>query len=131
MPFTEAELEYLQSQPLGRLATVAPGGSPQNNPVGFRVHDDGTIDIGGYRMRETRKFHNVRKNNKVAFVVDDLASTDPWQPRMLEIRGDAEALDDAEPPFPGTTRQVIRIHPRRIFAFGIEPDPEGMQGRDF
>ena len=29
------------------------------------------------------------------------------------------------------TSEVIRIHPRRIFAFGIEPDDEGIQRREF
>jgi len=31
-PFTDAELAYPASQRLGRLATVAPDGAPQNNP---------------------------------------------------------------------------------------------------
>jgi len=131
MPFTPAELEYLSSQRLGRLATVAPDSSPQNNPVGYFVRDDGTIDIGGFRMGASRKYRNVKKNNKVALVIDDLVSTDPWKVRMLEIRGDAEAIDDAEPPRAGMTSEVIRIHPRRIFAFGIEPDDEGIQRREF
>ena len=33
--FTDAELAYLSSQRLGRLATVDVDGAPQNNPVGF------------------------------------------------------------------------------------------------
>jgi pyridoxamine 5'-phosphate oxidase family protein len=131
MPFTPTEREYLSSQQLGRLATVAPDGSPQNNPVGFRVRDDGTIDIGGYRMGQTRKWRNVKKNNKVALVVDDLVSTDPWTVRMLEIRGDAEAIEDSNPPFEGQSRQLIRVHPRRVFAFGFDPNGEGIAGRDF
>jgi hypothetical protein len=47
-----------------------------------------------------------------ALVVDDLASTDPWRPRGIEIRGAAEAITDAEP--------LIRIHPERIVAWGLE-----------
>jgi pyridoxamine 5'-phosphate oxidase family protein len=34
--FTEAEIEHLKGQRLGHLATVNPGGNPQNTPVGFR-----------------------------------------------------------------------------------------------
>ena len=37
--FTAKELEYLDSQTLGRLATVDPSGALQNNPVGFRVDE--------------------------------------------------------------------------------------------
>ncbi len=36
--FTEAELEYLQSQRLGRLATVNQRGEPQVAAVGFRYN---------------------------------------------------------------------------------------------
>jgi pyridoxamine 5'-phosphate oxidase family protein len=46
--FTEAELEYLQSQRLGRLATEAPDGTLQNSPVGFQVDAEaGIISIYG------------------------------------------------------------------------------------
>ena len=41
MAFTEAELGCLKTRTLGRLATVAPDGVPQNNPVTFR-HNPGT-----------------------------------------------------------------------------------------
>ena len=65
---------YLRTQHLGRLATVRSDGTPQNNPVTFRVDDEGRILIGGMRMGQTKKFENVRTNPAVAFVVDDLES---------------------------------------------------------
>ena len=40
MTFTEQELAYLSTQRLGRLATIAPDGFPQNNPVGFLPSDE-------------------------------------------------------------------------------------------
>jgi pyridoxamine 5'-phosphate oxidase family protein len=130
MTFTQPELDYLAAQPLGRLATLAPDGTMQNNPVAFFVDADaGTIDIGGHRMGTSRKFGNVRSHPQVAFVVDDLVSTDPWSPRCLEIRGRAEALEGVQPPARGFTSEVIRIHPQRILAFGIDPDAEGMTRR--
>ncbi len=119
MTFTAKELEYLDAQMLGRLATVAPDGTVQNSPVGFFVNADGTIDIGGTRMGETKKFANVKANPKVSLVVDDLASRDPWTVHGVEIRGEAEALEDAEPPMEWFTRQVIRIHPKRIISWGL------------
>jgi pyridoxamine 5'-phosphate oxidase family protein len=129
--FTDAELEYLSSQRLGRLATVGAGGAPQNNPVGFHLNAElGTLDIYGLNMGATRKFRNVRTNPNVALVIDDLASIDPWTVRGIEIRGVAEAVDDV-PPAKGMSRQVIRIHPRRVISWGINPGHAGMRGRDF
>ncbi len=119
--FTPAQRRYLGTQRLGRLATVSTAGIVQNNPVAFRVRADDTIDIGGYRMRDTKKYRNIAAgSNRVAFVVDDLVSVQPWVVRCLEIRGTAEALSDAPPPLPGMTGDVIRIHPERIYAFGLE-----------
>jgi len=129
--FTEAELDYLASQRLGRLATVALSGMLQNNPVGFAVDAAaGTIDIGGWNMAASQKFRNVRANGRVAFVVDDVVSVQPWAVRGLEIRGHAEALTDAEPPQPFMSGEIIRIHPERIFGWGIEPGQEGRYRRD-
>ena len=129
--FTQAELDYLASQRLGRLATVAPSGMPQNNPVGFAVDAAaGTIDIGGWNMAASQKFRNVRANGRVAFVIDDLVTVQPWVVRGLEIRGRAEALTGAEPPQPFMSGEIIRIHPERIFGWGIEPGREGMYRRD-
>ncbi|HEX6443492.1 MAG TPA: PPOX class F420-dependent oxidoreductase [Streptosporangiales bacterium] len=124
MTFTTAEIAYLESQPLGRLATVAPDGTVQVNPVGVFVNAElGTIDIGGHRMGRTKKFRNVRSGGKVALVVDDLVSTDPWTVRCLEIRGRADALTDQPPPRPGFSPELIRIHPEVVFSYGIEDRP--------
>jgi len=121
--FTDAELEYLASQRLGRLATVAPDGTLQNNPVGFQVDAEaGTIDIRGRDMGNSRKFHNVAANGQVAFVVDDIVSVNPWTVRCLEIRGTAEALTGVGAPSRYFSDEVIRIHPRRIIGWGLGAD---------
>lgn len=131
MTFTEAEREYLASQGLGRLATVSAVGDVQNNPVGFVLNvDTGTIDIGGFAMGATRKFRNVQATGRVAFVVDDIVSTDPWIVRGVEIRGDGEALTGQAPSRPWLSPEIIRIHPRRILTWGIEPGAPGMSGRN-
>jgi AcrR family transcriptional regulator len=58
--FTEAELEYLSTQKLGRLATAQPDGTLQASPVSFGYNPaTRTIDIGGYHMAASRKFRNV------------------------------------------------------------------------
>jgi pyridoxamine 5'-phosphate oxidase family protein len=120
MELTDAQRKYLRTQYLGRLATVRPDGTPQNNPVGFRFDDEGRILIGGARMGGSRKFQNVKNNPAVAFVVDDLASINPWRPRMVEIRGTAEALEDVEPFGPGYSREQILITPTRVIARGVD-----------
>jgi pyridoxamine 5'-phosphate oxidase family protein len=128
--FTKDELAYLESQFLGRLATVDAAGAPQNNPVGFVVRDDGTVDIGGHAMGRTRKFRNVERGGHAALVVDDLVSTSPWTVRGVEIRGTAEALTDVDPPMRGMSREVIRITPTWIASWGlVEGAPMRIEGR--
>jgi pyridoxamine 5'-phosphate oxidase family protein len=129
--FTESELAYLSGQRLGRLATVAPSGAPQNNPVGFWVNAElGTIDIFGFDLAKSKKFRNLKGNPNVAFVVDDLASVDPWVVRGVEIRGTAEALDGVSPPIAQMSQQVIRVHPKRIISWGVDPVSLSRSARD-
>jgi pyridoxamine 5'-phosphate oxidase family protein len=73
-------------------------------------------------MGKSRKFRNVKGNPNVAFVVDDIASVDPWVVRMVEMRGTAKAIDDADPPMGGFSREVIRITPERVISFGLDDD---------
>lgn len=123
MVFTEGEVAYLRSQRLGRLATLTPDGTLQNNPVGFSVDEEaGVINIGGRNLGETRKFGNVGANGQVAFVVDDIASVNPWVVRCFEVRGTAEALTGQTPASPYMSPEVIRIHPRRIISWGMGQD---------
>lgn len=120
--FTAAEIAYLQSQRLGRIATVGPDGQPHVVPVGFRYNPElDTIDIGGHDFAKRKKYRDVQRNPRVAFVVDDLASVSPWRPRMLEIRGTAEVLGSGgDHVIPGFDQEMFRIHPRRIVSVGIE-----------
>lgn len=114
--FTEAELAYLHGERrLARIATVGHDGTPHVVPVGWthnRRHD--TIDVGGRQFEQTKKFRDVARTGRAAIVIDDLASTSPWRPRAIEIRGHAEAIAGPEP--------VIRIHPERIISWGIDAE---------
>jgi pyridoxamine 5'-phosphate oxidase family protein len=124
--FAEAELAYLGTQRLGRLATVSDG-APQNNPVGFHYNAAlSTVDIYGLNMGATKKFKNVKANPYVSLVVDDVASVSPWAVRGVEIRGLAEAVSDEQPPMARMSREIIRIHPQRVISWGAG-DPGGMQ----
>jgi len=53
------------------------------------------IQLPGLDLARTVKYHNVRANPWASFVVDDLASVDPWVPRGLKVRGSAEIGTDS------------------------------------
>jgi pyridoxamine 5'-phosphate oxidase family protein len=123
--FTPTEIAYLRSQRLGRLATVGPDGQPHVVPVAFRYNpDEDTIDIGGHGFARRKKYRDVQRNHRVAFVVDDLASVQPWVARGIEIRGQAEVLaTGGETVQPGFDPEMFRIRPRRIVSWGVEGQP--------
>lgn len=123
MSFTSNEQQFLAEAGIGRLATVSPEGVVQNNPTNYRVNTDGTIDIGGMRMRTSRKYRNIEAGSRVSFVIDQQISLDPYVIRGIEVRGTAQTLDDQDPPFPPQERTIIRIHPERIISWGIDGGP--------
>jgi pyridoxamine 5'-phosphate oxidase family protein len=112
--FTEVELGYLAGgRQLGRIATVGADGTPHVVPVAWIYNAAReTIDIGGFELERTKKFRDVARSGRAAIVIDDLASTDPWHPRGIEVRGRAEAIALPTP--------LIRIHPERIVTWGLE-----------
>jgi pyridoxamine 5'-phosphate oxidase family protein len=121
--FTEEEREYLLSGVrLGRLATIGSDGTPHVVPTAFRYNSDhDTIDIGGHDFAKRKKYRDVLRNPKVAFVVDDLASVNPWRVRGIEIRGEAEVLDTGGTELGrGFDPQMFRITPKRIVSWGLE-----------
>jgi pyridoxamine 5'-phosphate oxidase family protein len=124
--FSAAELDYLGSQPLGRLATVGHDGMPHVVPVAFRYDPDADcIDIGGHDFAKRKKFRDVQRTGMAAFVVDDVLP--PWRPRGVEVRGQAVTLDTGGK----TVNQrfddpIIRITPSRIVSWGLE---DGFQAR--
>jgi pyridoxamine 5'-phosphate oxidase family protein len=123
MALTDDQIAYLRTQRLGRLATVRPDGTLQNSPVGFSYNAaTGTVDIGGYNMASSRKFDNVRTAGRVAFVVDDVASLDPWRVRCVEIRGRAEAIEAPTDSASRVAGPIIRVHPDRVISFGLTAD---------
>ncbi|MDQ2894324.1 MAG: PPOX class F420-dependent oxidoreductase [Actinomycetota bacterium] len=112
--FTKLELAYLHGERrLARMATVGKDGTPHVVPVGWthNTHTD-TLDVGGHSLAETKKFRDVARSGRAAIVIDDVASTNPFRPRAIEVRGHAEAITGPEP--------IIRVYPERIVAWGID-----------
>jgi len=118
--FRPAEIEYLASQRLGRLATVGPDGLPHVVPVSFWYNPDAdSIDIGGHHFAARKKFRDVQRTGVAALVVDDVLP--PWQPRAVEVRGHAATLDTGGEAINGDFDDpIIRITPRRIVSWGLE-----------
>jgi pyridoxamine 5'-phosphate oxidase family protein len=127
--FTEAEIEYLASQRLGRIATVGPDGQPHVVPTSFRYdpeHD--AISVGGMRMSQTKKLRDVQRTGRATIVVDDVLP--PWSPRMIEIRGTAEVSPRGGKAFgDGFEDTIVRIRPARIISFGINPGEQATTAR--
>lgn len=109
--FTDEELRFLsEGRLLGRLATVGRDGMPHIAPVGWRLAPDAeAILVSGRDFAATKKYRDAAATGRAAIVIDDVLP--PWQPRGVEIRGVAEAIEVPEP--------HIRIRPTRIVSWGI------------
>jgi pyridoxamine 5'-phosphate oxidase family protein len=118
--FSDAEIDYLDSQRLGRLATVGTDGMPHVVPVAFRYNPDAdSIDIGGHDFAKRKKFRDVERTGVAALVVDDVLP--PWQPRAVEVRGQAVTLETGgKAIMEQFDDPIIRITPRRIVSWGLE-----------
>lgn len=112
--FSDAELAYLRGgERLARVATVGKDGTPHVAPVGWRYNEEhDTIAVGGRDFAQSKKYRDVARSGRAAIVIDDLASTNPWRPRAVEVRGRAEAIAEPTP--------LIRIHPDRVVSWGLE-----------
>jgi PPOX class F420-dependent enzyme/OxyR family protein len=127
--FTPAEVAYLTTQRVGRLATVSAAGEPHVVPVGFYYNATlDTIDIPGWGMGRSKKLRDVARTGRAAFVVDDIAG--PGHPRGIEVRGRAEALPAGGRDYrPDADPEMIRLSPTYIATWGIEGDPHYPIGR--
>jgi pyridoxamine 5'-phosphate oxidase family protein len=99
---------YLDSQVIGRLATVDDDGRPQVVPVAYVLSPGGTILIRGRDSSRTRKYQHVLKRGYAALVVDDVVSFEPWDMRGVELRGPARVDGES-----------IRIEPDVVRHWGL------------
>ena len=130
MSLTDAEQQFLDRQVHGHLATIDPGGLPQVKPLGFTYNAAlGTIDISGYKMADSAKYRNIRSNPHVAFVVNEVTAMNMEGAHFLEIRGDAEPAVGPHDPSGHLSPEIIRIHPRRVISFNVDPDHPGLTAR--
>ena len=130
--FSEKEIEYLKSQRLARIATAAASSSPSEGsiqpdvvPVGFDFDGKYFYYVSGINILKSTKYKNVLKNNKVAFVIDDLKSVDPWDPRGIRIYGTADIVSRQDGYMElgtdhSTPHQYIMIKPEKKWSWGVE-----------
>jgi pyridoxamine 5'-phosphate oxidase family protein len=116
--FTEAELAYLNSQPLMRFASASLSGKPDVAPVTFEVEGDDIV-TAGFNITQTVRYRNIQSNPRATLVIDDLATIDPWSPRGIKITGTAtiEEIDGA-PRF--------RITPEVIISWAVNDTAPGI-----
>ena len=104
--FADNEITYIQSQPLARLATVSEDGQPDNVAIVFE-YDGSHFYIGGVKPKNSRKYKNLRAgNDRVALLIDDMASIKPWKPRGIRIYGKAEFVERNGQFGPGTYMRI-------------------------
>ena len=126
MIFSRNETEYLKSQRIARIATVSMledrSMQPDVVPVGFDF-DGEYLYVGGMNILKSTKYKNILKNSRVAIVIDDLKTVDPWDPRGIRIYGVADAVErqDGYMNQTGhTEHQYIRIRPMKKWSWGID-----------
>jgi len=126
--FSEKEISYLKSQRLARIATVSSKLQPDVAPVGFEF-DGEYFYIGGLQQTKTYKYKNVvGGNTKVALVIDDWESADPWNPRGIKIHGEAEIVErevrfrpvPSERPDEIELAPYLKVKPEKKWSWGIE-----------
>lgn len=122
---SDAEVGYLKSQRLARIATVSAKGVPEVSPVGFEF-DGQYFWIGSHSQDifpRTRRYRNIAGGNtRVSIVVDDLVSVDPWRPRGIKVNGTAEVMEHNGIFGPG---KYLRIRPKVSVSWGIDPPKAG------
>ncbi|MGB7634340.1 MAG: PPOX class F420-dependent oxidoreductase [Nitrososphaeraceae archaeon] len=125
---SQKEIEYLKSQRLARIATAAAVSTDEEGsiqpdvvPVGFDF-DGKYFYVGGMNILKSTKYKNVMKNNKVALVIDDLKSIDPWDPRGMKIYGTADIVTRQGGYMESTDHpntQYIRITPKKKWSWEL------------
>jgi nitroimidazol reductase NimA-like FMN-containing flavoprotein (pyridoxamine 5'-phosphate oxidase superfamily) len=126
---------YLETQRLGRLATIAIDGLPHIVAVGY-VNDRDNLYFSTFT--KTKKVSNLRKNENVAFIVDDSGGEAGW--RYVTVEGNGYLISDMDEfnrvrgllceKYPAylpeewaireETHTLIRIEPRKVLTANID-----------
>ncbi|MCX4909588.1 PPOX class F420-dependent oxidoreductase [Streptomyces sp. NBC_00878] len=125
--FDDSVRALLDGKNFASVATLGPGGAPQNSVVWFKREGD-TLLFSSTDGRQ--KVRNLRRDPRVSLSVFDLAN--PYT--SVEIRGTAEVLPDKDKRLPyelshkylgidppaekdDEVRVIVRVVPERIVGF--------------
>jgi len=79
-----------------RLGTVSSDDQVDVSPVGFEF-DGEAFYVGSSDMDKSHKRKNIASGNRlVSIVIDDLGSTDAWEPRGIKVHGIADFVDTSD-----------------------------------
>lgn len=100
LELTAEEREFLDSQRIGRLATVSPDGWPHVMPVMYQVDPEGNLefDADGVKLR------NIEASGRAAIVIDSMGPK-----RGLALQGSCTVV--------GSER--ARLAPTHKFSWGL------------
>ncbi len=123
--FAADEIEFLRSHGIARLATLGEDDQPDVVPVACEF-DGAYFWVGGSgaSVLSTRKVSNVRAGRrKVALVVDDLPSFDPFVARGIRVYGVADGpVERVGMVGPGL---YLRITPQVSWSWNMAGEPVG------
>ncbi|MEV2233663.1 PPOX class F420-dependent oxidoreductase [Streptomyces phaeochromogenes] len=125
--FDDSVRALLDGKNFASVATLGPGGAPQNSVVWFKREGD-TVLFSSTDGRQ--KIRNLRRDPRISVSVYDLAN--PYT--SVEIRGTAEILPDEDKRLPhelshkylgidppeekdDEVRVIVRVVPERIVGF--------------
>lgn len=83
-------IDYIESQPLGIIATVGKEGKPEAALVG--VTEVGNLELVFGTPNTSRKYQNLKENSHVALVI----GTDATEAITVQYEGEAEELSGEE-----------------------------------
>jgi pyridoxamine 5'-phosphate oxidase family protein len=109
--FTDEEAEFISQSKLARLATASARNQPHVVPITFEFDGQGFY-FSGWNLQDSLKFRNIKDNEKVALVIDDLATVRPWRPRGVEVRGHARVEENENGVY-------VKVTPERKVSWGL------------
>lgn len=119
--FTDAELDFVRSQPLGRLATASPTGELDVVAVLCIYRRSlGVFLTGSGALERTRRYHNARRNPRFSLVFDDV-DWDPYTIRGVKVTGAMEiGIADDEMNLGETGVPLLVLRPERKWSWGLD-----------
>ena len=89
--FSQKELEYLQGQVVGRIATISKNDYPHVTPVAF-ASDENRLYVN--IAHNSKKAKNIKRDPRIQFLVDDVPTFDDF--RGVLIDGNVELISSGK-----------------------------------